>query len=139
MSFESVGEEIDSTPNPKLRLSLPLSEDGTCKGEDEYDGIQLDAIYAKSTRTPNLGSRDIPFTLISTASSLTSREILQGIISTNTSKTDQPGSISEERIHNYLKRCVDREIVGCREHNVDSKVDKHWFSASVNFFVCVAD
>jgi hypothetical protein len=56
--FESVGEELDSTPNPKLGLSLPLSEDGTCKGEDEYDGIRLGAIYAKSTRTPNLGSRD---------------------------------------------------------------------------------
>ena len=58
MSFESVGEEIDSTPNPKLSLSLPLSEDGTCKGEDEYDGIRLGVVYAKSTRTPNLGSRD---------------------------------------------------------------------------------
>jgi hypothetical protein len=56
--FESVGEEIDSTPNLKLELSLPLSEDGTCKGEDEYDGIRLGVVYAKSTRTPNLGSRD---------------------------------------------------------------------------------
>jgi hypothetical protein len=58
--FESVGEEIDSTPNPKLRLSLPLSEDGMCKGEDGYDSIRLSVIYAKSTRTPNLGSRDNP-------------------------------------------------------------------------------
>jgi hypothetical protein len=41
------------------RLPLAhLSEDGTCKGEDEYDGIRLGAIYAKCTRTPNLASRD---------------------------------------------------------------------------------
>jgi hypothetical protein len=59
---------ILTTKNAKFHLILTsieyhnvrphVSEDGTCKGEDEYDSIRLGVIYAKSTRTPNLGSRD---------------------------------------------------------------------------------